>query len=66
MPSCVPFGTDGIPAIAGVKNPLTVPESENVPSGFVNVVGASGMSQVTVPFAWLCFADVSVSLSVDQ
>jgi hypothetical protein len=28
------------------------------------VFRASGMSHVTLPFAWLCFADVSVSLSV--
>src|SRR5262245_63795413 len=32
-----------------------------VPSGEVNVLRSAGMSQLTTPFAWLCFAEVSVS-----
>src|SRR5262245_20915647 len=35
-----------------------------VPSGEVNVLRSAGMSQLTTPFAWLCFAEVSVSDSV--
>ena len=50
--------------LAGVKNPVTVPAMVNVPSGLVKVFRLAGMLQVTVAFAWFCFADVSVSLCV--
>ena len=48
--------------LAGVKNPVTVPAMVNVPSGPGKVFRLAGMLQVTVGFAWFCFADVSVSL----
>jgi hypothetical protein len=46
--------------LAGVKKPVTVPETVMVPPGIVNVFRAAGMSQLTVPSAWLCFIDMSV------
>jgi hypothetical protein len=47
--------------LAGVKNPVTVPERVNVPSGVVNVFSAAGSSQVTAFLGWCALADVSVS-----
>jgi hypothetical protein len=33
--------------LAGVKNPVTVPETVNVPSGVVKVFSSAGRSQLT-------------------
>src|SRR4029453_3993910 len=50
--------------LAGVKKPVTVPESVNVPSGLVNVFSSAGSSQVTALRGWCVFAAISVSDSV--